>query len=397
MNHSDRDEHWATPQPRVVLYLGAGASQFAGYKTFVDFPSLLFENGLRRSEGMPDLSPNSLRILNAIKDSLERNNKATTHDNFLWRLDGYNQFLRLNQSDDALQDFLRNNTRLYDLHMCTQQAIQQISATTIRHYSANRVQRAKQASGLQYESMRRVFGIYRALAQLNANSPFLDIFTSNYDMLIEDLHAEFGDGEPRLNIVNGIPRLMEEEAVWNSNIYGKADCSSALRLFRLHGCVCWFLHASGSDIYFHRRNAVEQETSRMCAMYPGNEREIGTDPYGHGFRTLYRCLLRCELVVFIGFSFRDDDVMHLLLKAIDDRRGELRVLVVDAVNTSQDVMNKLEDAAKRMTLPYRVPRGKEIESLTMYFGDPKDGDEKVLATCERLLKRGKQFAATASV
>lgn len=37
-------------KPRVVLYLGAGASFFAGYQTFVTFPELLFNRQLRATE-----------------------------------------------------------------------------------------------------------------------------------------------------------------------------------------------------------------------------------------------------------------------------------------------------------------------------------------------------------
>ena len=90
---------------KVILFLGAGASHFAGYKTFVTFPQLLFEKELREQEGIPPLPINSERILIAIRDSLIKNNKATTHDNFLWRLDAYTQFLRLNQRDEVLQEF----------------------------------------------------------------------------------------------------------------------------------------------------------------------------------------------------------------------------------------------------------------------------------------------------
>jgi hypothetical protein len=373
----------------VVLYLGAGASQFAGYKTFVDFPSLLFDHDLRTAEGMPDLSHSSVRILNAIRESLIKNNKATTHDNFLWRLDGYNQFLRLNQCDDALQEFLRNNTRLYDLHICTHQAIQQITSTTILHYSRNRVEKAKNSNAAQYESMRRVFGIFRALAETNGSTPFLPVFTTNYDMLVEDLFAEFGNSkESHLNLINGIPNLIDEEATWCSDPYEKTGLSSAcIHLYRLHGCVCLFQHQDGSEIYFHRRNATQQETGRMRAMYPGNESEIGAPPYGYAFRNLYRQLLSCDLIIFIGFSFRDDDVMHVLLKALDERNGELRVLIVDPLYRSQDVRMRLADAAKRMTLPYRVPKGGEMESITMPFGETKDKDQEVLSICQRMLNR----------
>jgi len=375
-----------SPKAEVVLYLGAGASHFAGYKTFVDFPSLLFDNNLRELEGMPNLSKNPERILCAIKESLVRNNTPTTHDNFLWRLDGYNQFLRLNQCDDALQDFLRNSNRLYDLHICTQQAIQQITATTIHHYSLNRVEKAKRSYNLLYQSMKRVYSIYSAIAELNGNKPFLPVFTTNYDMLIEDLHAEFCDqSKHSFSLVNGIPGLFDEEAKWNTDVYNKR-IMSGIHLYRLHGCVCWFYHQPGdSHIYFHRRNATEQETVRMRAMYPGNQSEIGSPPYGHAFIKFYRYLQVCKLIIFVGFSFRDDDVMHVLLKALEERKGKLKLLIIDPLYRSHDVVRKLEDAAQRTMFPYYFPKDSEIESITMPFGQSEDTDSKIVEACKRIL------------
>jgi len=375
-------------RPKVILYLGAGASSFSGYYTFVGFPELLFNIEIRKSEGMPLLFPNSERILMAIRDSLVRNNKATTHDNFLWRLDGYRQFLRLNQSDYVLQDFLRENARLYDLHICTEQAIQQISSSTIHHYSMNRVQNAKDSGSILYEKMRKVHALYREISTLNGSNAILPIFTSNYDMLIEDLIAEFGSqGNIPVILGNGIPGLTREWATWTSEEYRNCESlTPQFHLHRLHGCVCWFYHSQGdSSIYFHRCDATLQETDKLCAMYPGRETKIGMDPHGHSFRAFYEDLLICDLVIFIGFSFRDDDVMHMLLKAMYERRGDLSILVVDQLYTKSDVVKRLEDSARRFQFPSRLPKHGEIDSLRMTFGVDIDFDDKIFDRCKLLL------------
>ena len=376
------------PRTKIVAFLGAGASCFAGYYTFVGFPELLFNTKLRQQEGMPLLSDSPERILRAIKESLERNNTATTHDNFLWRLDGYKQFLNLNQSDDVLQGFLRGNNSLFDLHVCTEQAISQISATTVIHYSGNRVEKAKISRSIDYQNMRRVFDLYRALASLNGSTPFLPIFTTNYDMLLEDLSAEFASpSQSAPSLVNGIPRVSDELATWTEKEYERpAIRTCGIHLCRLHGCACWFYHDTGdSNVYFHRKDAAAQPADKVCAMYPGRERQRGATPHGFAFRRFYRSLLACDLVVFIGFSFRDDDVMHVLLKALAERHGRLKVLIVDVLYHHCDVQKKLEDAAKRSTFPCRVPRDTEIHSLKMRFGED-DFDARVLEACLKSLK-----------
>jgi SIR2-like domain len=376
--------------PRVILYLGAGASHFAGYYTFVNFPELLFNADLRRSEHMPDLSPNSERILKAIRLSLERNNKPTTHDNFLWRLDGYTQLLRLNQSDDVLQEFLRENTRLFDLHICTEQAIHQISASTIHHYSSNQVQKAREAGQLTYENMRSVLALYRQIAMFNGQDAVLPVFTTNYDMLLEDLVDEFGCPEDiRVSLSNGIPGRQKELMAWRSQEYNhRSDEAYKLYLYRLHGCVCWFYHDQGdSNIYFHRRDATQQQIDKLYAMYPGREARVGLGPHGHSFRTFYQHLQVCDLVVFVGFSFRDDDVMHVLLKALSERRGKLKLLVADRLYTTADIKMKLEDASHRTTFPFRLPKDNEIISLNMKFGTDVGFDARILECCQTMLAR----------
>jgi hypothetical protein len=367
--------------PKVILFLGAGASSFAGYHTFVSFPELLFNNEIRKDENMPPLSSNISRILKAIKESLERNNKPTTHDNFLWRLDSYTNLLRLNQSDDVLQDFLRENTRLYDLFICTDQAINQISNTTVHHYSLNRVQKAKQNDNITYEKMKSVFEFYKELANFNTNYS-LPIFTTNYDLFLEDLIKEFSGINNFL--VNGISNNTDEETFWSPDFYLQIQ---GLQLYRLHGCVNWFYHTrEDNNVYFHRKNAVFQEMGKLCAMYPGRETKIGMNPHGLAFKTLYSSLTSCDLAVFIGFSFRDDDVMHVFLKALSEREGEPKILVVDPLYNSLDVQHRLEDSATRSAFPSKIPNDKQINSIKAYFGEDKKVLQKIIKKCNIMLQ-----------
>ena len=178
---------------RVVLYLGAGASQFAGYRTFADFPVLLFNQAVRDAEQLPPLPDAAERLLHDIKVALESRDGWTTHDRFLWRLNEYQQILNLNLSDPAIQPFLRDASRqLYDLSCCTTAAVNVMAQTTVRHYSGNRVRLAHDGESHIYENMKRVYNLYMAMAGLNPTG-CLSVFTTNYDMLMENLCDEFGD------------------------------------------------------------------------------------------------------------------------------------------------------------------------------------------------------------
>ena len=377
--------------PRVALYLGAGASQFAGYRTFADFPVLLFNQSVRETEQLPPLPDAAARLLYEIKVVLESRDGWTTHDRFLWRLNEYQQILNLNLTDPAIQPFLRDASRqLYDLSCCVTAAVNVMAQTTVRHYSSNRVALARQASPAVYSNMQRAHGLYMQIAELNSTSRCLPIFTTNYDMFLEDLCQAFGSPcDGRAPLANGLPHFGEDGDTWRPlTCEGDCRCCSILQYYRLHGCASWFYAQPGDpNVYFHRKDAHTKPISNLCAMYPGLERERGAGPHGHGFRALYRVLQMCDLLVFIGFSFRDDDVMHVLLKALAERQGRLRLLIVDSAYGKHNVASRLEEAARRSTFPTEVPDDGCIEALKLRYGVDTGFDEEILNKCKQMLER----------
>lgn len=387
---SELEALMATP-PSVVLYLGAGASQFAGYRTFADFPVLLFNQTVRDAEQLPPLPDAAIRLLTEIKVALESQDGWTTHDRFLWRLNEYEHILNLNRSDPAIQPFLRDASRqLFDLWCCTQAAVNVMAQTTVRHYSSNRVVPAHQSDPTTYQNMKRAYSLYMKMAELNGASGCLPVFTTNYDMLIEDLCSEFHESSTtRQPLANGLLHVNEEGETWVPlTCDGKCTACSILQYFRLHGCASWFYAQPGDpNVYFHRKDAHTKPISNLCAMYPGLERERGAGPHGHGFRALYRMLQVCDLIVFIGFSFRDDDVMHVLLKALAERQGQLQLLIVDSTYTKHNVASRLEEAARRSTFPADVPEDTCIVAMKVRYGVDEGFDDRILTQCKQMLRK----------
>lgn len=78
-NNKDAIEHPGAT-PKIVLFLGAGASYFAGYHTFATFPSLLFTPDVRSKEGLPAIERRVEEILKEIEASLKSRREPTTHD-----------------------------------------------------------------------------------------------------------------------------------------------------------------------------------------------------------------------------------------------------------------------------------------------------------------------------
>jgi hypothetical protein len=358
--------------PRIVLFLGAGASSVAGYHTFAAFPDLIFSNEVRDQEKLGKLHNTTRVLLKEIEQALRIVGKATTHDNFLWALNDYTKLWHVLRVDDVLRSrFLKSTVQWSEFAYFSQtveDAIRDLTATTIRHYSANKVQASHQTNNPNYALMRSLFEFYSLLAVKNSNqTPYLPIFTTNYDLLLEDLFSEFGDhSKSTLKLVNGFPGCTKEESTWSEEEYQAR--LEGIHLYRLHGCVSWW-NPSGRIVLQHRRSNIPQyPLANLCAIYPGCEGSLGLNPHAHGFRKLNELLLNCSIVIFVGFSFRDNDVIHILLSANAQRQQPLKLIVVDPTLTNGTVIERLGNSSLKTQHPVRMPEPHEIHCINIRFG-----------------------------
>jgi len=381
--------------PKIVVFLGSGASAFAGYHTFATFPDLIYDQTVRSQDGLPPLHSTTISLLEEIKDTLRKAAKPTTHDNYLWALTDYKRLWLTLRVDGVLQTRFLTSTNLWGqfayFAQTTEDATNDITLTTLKHYSTNRVLEAQQREEFSFDAMRRVHMLYTILASINNSEiPFLPVFTTNYDMLIEDLFSTFGNTDPHaLPLITGIPSNSTEGSTWSSTQYFQTGLRPhGLYLYRIHGCVCWFYHSFGDEnVYFHRRDCMQQNPNMLCAMYPGQESLPGVNPHGFGYRQFHEMLLSCECVVFIGFSFRDDDIMHLVLSANSQRETPLNVIVLDPSIRETDVIANLEASSKRTPYPAKTLDVNKIKSIDARFGH-SDFDTRLLEVLNQIIQKG---------
>lgn len=370
--------------PKIILFIGSGSSAFAGYRTFETFPALIFNEQIRIEDKLPPLHPTTFGFLKEIEQTLLLSHKSTTHDNFLWALNDYKKLWYTLRVDGVLKSRFLSSTERWgefsQFSVITEDAIRDITHTTIHHYSAKKLERIKNDIE-KYELFRNIFKFYEKLSLINnSDFPILHIFTTNYDMLLEDLFLEFNNKEPDISLINGIPNCCQEGSYWSESKYPASNNNKkGFFLYRLHGCVSWFYHGQGDErVYFHRRDCTQQEINNLCAMYPGLERYRGLNPHAFGFRQFYKYLLYCNVIIFIGFSFRDDDVKHILLSANSRRDKPIKIIVIDPALQDTDIHANFLESAKNTQFPVETPSINEIKSINAHFA-PYD-------FCDRLFK-----------
>jgi hypothetical protein len=218
-----------------------------------------------------------------------------------------------------------------------------------------------------------MIGVYdRLFGILKLKSSSIDIFTTNYDLIIEryydllsdeyylfsktynytekreisytdgflfsvfeDLHKDipaFG----RFKLHGSILHSSVNENVWDPERYDdfvKHACREdipAFRLFKLHGSI---------DQYYQNGEIVKKDTLfptktvdgidlRESMIYPMREKEVYKDPFFELFTRLKSSLLSGKICIVIGYSFGDEHIRNIFFDAMK-RNPEIRIILID--------------------------------------------------------------------
>ena len=383
---------------KVALFLGAGASVCAGYRTFQSFPNLIFDS-------LPEAHQRRKSKVWAIHDLLENiqrylhmTRKPFTHDHYMRVLVDYRELLQQLRQDKELRlrfvstTALENQFRKFD--DVVERAIEFITERTIDHYSKNRVHPYddNQIKPLDQQIAENLLMFHHQLGLRNdPNTPFLPVFTTNYDLFIEHLRDEYANTNNNIKnfkLVNGFGAdgIPQNGAPWDESHYDKIG---GMHYFRLHGCVAWHNQTpddiednSSPNIQFRLGELSPEEKSAICAMLPGNKNSHANPLYAFAFRKFYQVLLNTEIMVFIGFSFQDRDVNHLLLAVNEQRQRQnttpLKVVIVDPNRESKQIVEIFKNVINESYLPLRNLEETQIACLTYRFGENEQSITDVL-------------------
>jgi hypothetical protein len=170
----------------------------------------------------------------------------------------------------------------------------------------------------------------------------LDVFTLNYDRLVESMAARFG-----VRFTTGFAD------VWDPELFGEQN-KWQMRVFKLHGSINWY-RLPGRSMIFHgskEHYAFPGEPPVEVLLYPAEGKESYADPYATLMAGFTRALSEAEFCIAIGYSFRDPHIRRTVLDQLA-RNPSLQLLVVDPV--AQGVLF--------------LPREREDEPVFSDFGD----------------------------
>lgn len=189
------------------------------------------------------------------------------------------------------------------------------------------------------------------LLSLRPRGTELDIFTLNFDTTIEEMlsatKTRFTDGFPTL-------RRPNEWAIWDPSEFDKPR--RTVRLFKLHGSLGWAVVQIGprptsadatidmEDYLTAYRRLVRRSGTQLSNLeLPGSDLgpalaiNVGTrkelmytaTPFSELFQRFATGLAHSDVCIVAGYSFRDKRVNAMIEEAMVERRGGLKMVVVD--------------------------------------------------------------------
>jgi hypothetical protein len=357
-------------QSKILLLLGAGASQPLGIPTMKEFWPQIKWNAENK------MMWDAIDALRKIEEVYAINNvdKSPDLEHLLLLLDTYNQYYGI-MFHDPVFGFRFDEASKYNrpIHDETQKEIKpknyledyvryawSYSAGVASLYDA--LYRLMAALYWQELEPGSVVSLYNPLLNLFSSEmqlPLAPIFTTNYDNAIEK-YCEF----TQTDLEYGFTTLGARNK-WNSYSFSQyipPRGKFGIVLFKLHGSLSWY--REHREIIDYAR-PIDHRRGSSAVIYPTQTKEY---PYEEPFKTAYRyfedCLRNTRTVVVIGYSFRDPGLMSIIRDA-EEANKDLAFIVLCGRNTLESESFRERCPRNIIPIPTYFRPGEDAEYLPL--------------------------------
>jgi len=359
----------------IVLFFGAGASAWAGYRTFLSFPSLFWPAGTKPSE--LEATDREKALLDDLRLHIATRRTPPTLDSYLSLIRSYHAATSNLVSDTILRERLLKTSpqwaAVQDLRNLLLSVRERITKLTAAHY--------RNPPQVDDSQVRLVFDFYEEIRARNSTGE-LQLFTTNYDLLPEYLFSRhkvfsgwrmrderFAIPEPPFRLFNGFGSntgLPDERQAnldgWKTSLDSRSErpiwvgirplgADQTLSCYRLHGCVGWLHGEVGDDnVYFDLQPPAQVRSfpDKLCVSYPGHEQLYGKNPHSEAFTALTVAIHQADTVIFVGYSFRDPEVASVIGSALHSNGAsrQTRFIIIDPQITKPEIEARLKRATE---------------------------------------------------
>ncbi len=293
---------------RAVVFAGAGASCAVSsekYPTTVGFYKLLEEDLREKNRWLAHFEPNLQKLFGPGEPDIEK---------VLWVAAQYRNWLQSIRDDLHPASWSIPSNLIANL-------VDPRQTLTVGNFPNLADEASKQISKLIDRLQAKVYDLYAQqptatelagswvplLQGLAAKFSVVDVFTTNYDLVVESAITEAG-----------VPiHVAGSRHAWEARLdlspWEGAELKTGGLLTKLHGSVNW--ERKKSDVYVAAPQ-YRGDHALHCILYPGFKGQPTDHPFVAFHSYLLRALAAADLVIFIGFAFRDEYINTCIRTAL---------------------------------------------------------------------------------
>ena len=276
---------------KTALFLGAGASAFAGQPTTKDLIDLTRERGGNIAGGIS-------KIIEIIINNDNYGDVEKLYDGIDRMLSVRNIpnvkpiFLTLHGSDSTFKKTM--DELAYLRAVIRDILLESFTVTSDKH-----------------RSIVQMYDMVRSVVR-GSGTDWLRIFTTNYDVVVETYA-----GKKRLEVVNGFEAGYDRlSRIWADNWDRPVD-KPPLYLTKLHGSVNWYEDTDGNIL---EAGGIPQRDAKHDIMIAPTEgaKDYDQEPFPALLKHFEESIKDVDVLLVIGFSYRDEKIVNIIKDRLDD-------------------------------------------------------------------------------
>lgn len=296
---------------KIVFFLGAGAS----VKAKVPDTFHMVDEFLRELEPEQNLLIVVEEILRTLKDWKQKQDPRDPRVDVELLLETLEKIE--NRKDDVLLNFF--DTKKFILE-------ETVDISILK----NKLKNFIKSKGIVKSSM---INYFEPLNGFISDYKFLDIFTVNYDICIEQFCNTY-----LKDYTDGF------DIYWNPILFKRKDID--IKLYKLHGSVMWYNTDRGDYIKLpimtqeSETELITGEKATTLILYPERKWEY-TGPFLELLVELKKILEKTRFLVVVGYSFRDEHILRVFWDAARKNRELIMLFISPSSNSIYN--EKLKD------------------------------------------------------
>lgn len=335
-----------------IIFLGAGASRTFGIPTMPEMAKK-FSQQVKHSENpLFDLITSKLKSyrtfdIEALITILERIGNI---DRFIEELNNPSLHFFLDNLAYSWQNTINYIRGIADNEKEVAESLLRNVKEFIRDVCAQEIDEEKfSIFDLFFYTIFEEIDFNRTLKKQGPKAVFCEIFTTNYDMIVENYcrsrNLDYENGEMRYRRVDISSR--------NTELYGGAK--QCFKIFKLHGSINWGevkkgeIRARDIPVKPGERTVYGERLTKEMVIYPAREFYTFREPFYDMFDHLRNRLGTSRNCYIVGYSFRDPDIRGIFLDAVE-KNDRLRFYFIDP--EADKIVNKrlseIEDRIDRI-------------------------------------------------